>query len=163
MKEFVMRGQTASTAGQNTHIINFSGHKGNYGFRLVEFQIYPSTNIPGQSVELTASITADKFDGSGTPADPYVTPADPENPDFDQEGLIGNALYKASEDIRYGAGFIHTVINNTFMITQDIILSVKDLGGGATPVNWQCKFMPVKLSSTEAALTNYRQFSIFDE
>ena len=57
-----------------------------------------------------------------------------------------------------------TLINDTFIVTQDLILAVVDTFAGAPmAVNWQCKFMPVKLSSTEAALTNYRQFSIFDE
>jgi len=57
-----------------------------------------------------------------------------------------------------------TLINDTFIVTQDLILAVVDTFAGAPmDVNWQCKFMPVKLSTAEAALTNYRQFSIFDD
>jgi len=149
MKEFVMRGQTASGL---THTMNFSGHKGDYGFRLVEFQIWPSVNIGGASAELSATVTADK------------TFEDPANPNFNHEGLIGVAMLKIHEtDYRPGSA-IDAVVNDTFIITQDVILAVVDLVAGAPmAVNWQCKFLPVKLSSTEAALTNYRQFSIFDD
>jgi len=149
MKEFVMRGQTASGL---THTMNFSGHKGDYGFRLVEFQIWPSVNIGGASAELSATVTADK------------TFEDPANPNFNHEGLIGVAMLKIHEtDYRPGSA-IDAIVNDTFIITQDVILAVVDLVAGAPmAVNWQCKFLPVKLSSTEAALTNYRQFSIFDD
>jgi len=159
MKEFVMRGQTASST---YHTMNFSGHKGDYGFRLVEFSIYPSTNIGGVHYELAASITAAKLDGSGTPADPYVSPADPSNADFNQEGLIASALLVSQSGIEFYGGT--GIVNDTFLITQDLTLAVIDTVAGAPmAVNWQCKFLPVKLSSAEAALTNYRQFSIFDD
>jgi len=151
MKEFVMRGQTASGL---THTMNFSGHKGDYGFRLVEFQLWPSTNIGGVAMELAASLTAAKvFE-------------DPSNPNFDNEGLIGVAYFPMTSIGAGNSGVnnLITLVNDTFVITQDLILAVVDsVAGSPTAVNWQCKFMPVKLSSTEAALTNYRQFSIFDE
>jgi len=149
MKEFVMRGQTASGL---THTINFSGHKGDYGFRLVEFDIYPSTSIGAVPYELSATLTAAKvFE-------------DPSNPNFDHEGLIGTALLVQDDEPYYASGVPHSIINDTFLITQDLILAVIDSQAGSPmALNWQLKFMPVKLSSTEAALTNYRQFSIFDE
>jgi len=150
MKEFVIRGQTASGL---THTINFSGHKGDYGFKLIEFSIYPSTNVGGVNVELAASLTAAK------------TFEDPINPDFDNEGLIGVAQYHVNPSVtaHLTPGDL-SVVNDTFIITQDVILAVIDTVAGAPQAtNWQCKFMPVKLSTTEAALTNYRQFSIFDE
>ena len=145
MKEFVMRGQTASGL---THTINFSGHKGDYGFRLTEFQIYPSTNITGADFEGVASLTAAKSAMS------------PNDPDYNSEGLIGTVvmIHDSSDTTPITQT---SVVNDTFIITQDIILMVFTQGG--VPVNWQCKFMPVKLSTSEAALTNYRQFSIFDE
>jgi len=150
MKEFVIRGQTASGL---THTINFSGHKGDYGFKLIEFSIYPSTNVGGVNVELAASLTASK------------TFEDPINPNFDNEGLIGVAQYHVNPSVtaHLTPGDL-SVVNDTFIITQDVILAVIDTVAGAPQAtNWQCKFMPVKLSTTEAALTNYRQFSIFDE
>jgi len=151
MKEFVMRGQTASGL---THTINFSGHKGDYGFRLVEFDLYPSLSIGTNNGELAATITAAK------------TYEDPANPNFDNEGLIATTFIQflvAGTSANYGSANF-SVINDTFLITQDLILAVIDTQAGAPmAVNWQCKFVPVKLSSTEAALTNYRQFSIFDE
>jgi hypothetical protein len=151
MKEFVMRGQTASGL---THTMNFSGHKGDYGFRLVEFEIWPSTNIGGQASELCASVTAAK------------TFEDPSNPNFNNEGLIAVAYFPMTSTSPGNSGVnnLITLVNDTFVITQDLILAVIDNNvGSPMAVNWQCKFMPVKLSSSEAALTNYRQFSIFDE
>jgi hypothetical protein len=148
MKEFVMRGQTASGV---THTINFSGHKGDYGFRLIEFRIYPGSAIGSTGCELVASVTAAK------------TAEDPENPNFENEGLIAVAKYQ-NDAHQANAGYDYTIVNDTFLITQDLILKAVDtLAGAPMSTNWQCKFMPVKLSSTEAALTNYRQFSIFDE
>jgi len=147
MKEFVMRGQTASGL---THTINFSGHKGDYGFRLVTFELYPSTSIGSQTHELAATVTAAK------------TFEDPSNPNFNNEGLIGTAQFVRDDGQR--SLYPYSVVNDTFLITQDIILAVIDTHAGSPmAVNWQCRFMPVKLSSAEAALTNYRQFSIFDD
>ena len=33
----------------------------------------------------------------------------------------------------------------------------------SNPVNWQCKFMPVKLNKSEEAVANYKQFLISDD
>jgi len=149
MKEFIIRGQTASGL---THTINFSGHKGDYGFRLIEFSIYPSTGLGNTNYELTATVTAAK------------TFEDPANPNFENEGLIGTALITNYHTPGSASLANANVVNDAFLITQDIIIAALDTEAGSPqPTNWQCKFMPVKLSSTEAALTNYRQFSIFDE
>jgi hypothetical protein len=148
MKEFVLRGQTASGL---THTMNFSGHKGDYGFRLIDFKLWPSTDIGTKNGELSATLTAAK------------TYEDPSNPNFDNEGLIGTSLFIVNLYPEYG-NHSKTLINDTFIVTQDLILAVVDTFAGAPmDVNWQCKFMPVKLSTAEAALTNYRQFSIFDD
>ena len=148
MKEFVLRGKTASGL---THTMNFSGHKGDYGFRLIDFKLWPSTDIGTKNGELSATLTAAK------------TYEDPSNPNFDNEGLIGTSLFIVNLYPEYG-NHSKTLINDTFIVTQDLILAVVDTFAGAPmAVNWQCKFMPVKLSSTEAALTTYSQFSIFDE
>jgi len=149
MKEFVIRGQTASGL---THTINFSGHKGDYGFKLVEFSIWPSLSIGDVHHELAATVTAAK------------TYEDPLNPNFNNEGLIAVAMMQTRQGVNYGPITIPPIVNDTFVITQDLILAVVDnYAGSPMAVNWQCKFVPVKLSTTEAALTNYRQFSIFDE
>jgi len=152
MKEFIIRGKTAS--GEYT-TINFSGHKGDYGFRLVEFVLYPSAGIStaGSNQELLGTVTAGK------------TPVVPTDPDFSNEGLIATAIATHYSSAGAPAAF-RSVINDTFLITQDLILMVQDVDAIGPPhadVNWQVKFVPVKLSTTEAALTNYRQFSIFDE
>lgn len=150
MKEFIIRGKTADfKVTGDTHVINFGGHKGDYGFKLIEFQLYSSEGIGATPDEMCGAITAGK------------TAADPEAPNFEDEGLIATSMLNNGGDEKYGP-FLATVINDTFIITQDLILTVTDNQGGS-PTNWQCKFLPVKLSSSEAALANYRQFSIFDE
>jgi len=144
-KEFVMRGQTASG---ETEVLNFSGYKPGYAYRITEFQLFPSTNIPTQDIEMTASITAGK------------TAIAPTDPNFNDEGLIATALilnhnataYPISESV---------VINDTFLITQNLILMVQDAEG--TAVNWQCRFVAEKMSGPEEAVANYKQFTISDD
>ena len=59
-----------------------------------------------------------------------------------------------------GAG---SVINDTFIITQNLILMVQDNQSSAQPVNWQCRFKPIEMTETERANANLRQFHVFDE
>jgi hypothetical protein len=148
-KEFVMRGQTVSTAGQNTEVLNFGKYKPGYAYRLVEFQLYPSTDIGGTAYEMTATITAGK------------TAIAPISPNFNDEGLIATALIENSDSHAYPHSET-VVINDTFLITQNLILMVGDTGGSATPVNWQCRFKSVKMTGAEEAAVNYKQFAISD-
>jgi hypothetical protein len=145
-KDFVIRGQLASGL---TEIIEFGGYKEGYAYKMTEFKIYPSTNIGGPSVELAATVTAAK------------TLEDPSNPNFNNEGLIGTALFESLS----GAGLTpYSVINDTFLITQNLILAVIDVVTGAPqPVNYQMRFESVKLTDSQQAVSNYKQFSIFDE
>ena len=145
-EEFVMRGQTASATEE---ILNF-GMKDGYAFRLIEFQFWPGTGIGTGDNELLGSITAGK------------TAVAPTDPNFDDEGLIGVSAHNQHQNVAYGP-FDGSVINDTFLITQNLILMVQDVAGAGRPVNWQLRFKPVKLSDTEAANVNYRQFSVFDE
>ena len=145
-KEFIMRGQTASG---ETEVLNFSGYKPGYAYRLVELEIYPSTGIGSANDELTASITAGK------------TAVAPTDPNYNSEGLIGTAILFLGS----GAGdppLQHTVVNDTFLITQNLILMVQNTNAG-TPVNWQCRFVAEKMSGPEEAVANYKQFIISDE
>jgi len=142
-KEFVMRGQTASGL---TEILNFSGLTPGYAYRLVEFELYPSTNLGGNNVELHASITAGK------------TAIAPTDVNFNDDGLIGTSTYSTTFTGAY-ASFVNRVINDTFLITQDLILMVIDTDGG-DPINWQCRFVAEKLVNGEEALANYNQFTI---
>ena len=48
-KEFVMRGKTES--GQ-TEVLNFSGYKPGYAYRMTEFSIYPSNGIGSTGWEI---------------------------------------------------------------------------------------------------------------
>jgi len=146
-KEFVMRGQTASG---ETEVLNFSGNKEGYAYRLVEFQIYPGGPVGGQHYELAASITAAK------------TYEDPSNPNFNNEGLLATALVVGASAIEFYKGM--EVVNDTFLITQNLILAVIDtVPGSPMGVNWQCRFESVKMSGSEEAATNYKQFTISDE
>jgi len=153
-KEFVMRGQTPSEAGttgvDNQEILNFSGFKPGMAYRLIEFQLWNSTSIGTAKAEQVASITAGK------------TSIDPVNPNFNDEGLIAVAALGDNESDAYGPTAL-SIINDTFLITQNLILTVKDTGGTNNPVNWQCRFESVKMSGPEEAVANYKQFTISDE
>jgi hypothetical protein len=147
-KEFVMRGQTASGTQE---VLNFSGYKPGYAYRLTEFELWPSENIGGKHQELHASITAAK------------TYEDPTNPNYNNEGLIATATFIESYDVNYGPSYA-SVVNDTFLITQNLILAVIDTFTGApAAVNWQCRFESVKMTKAEEAATNYKQFTISDE
>jgi len=125
-KTFVMRGQTAS--GQ-TEVLNFGKYKAGYAYKITEFQLYHSTNIGAAHNEMVGSITAGKV---------AITPTDV---NFNDEGLIATALVNGHRD--YDVGSL-TVINDTFLITQNLILMVQDTSGTDAPVNWQCRFESVK-------------------
>jgi hypothetical protein len=150
-KDFVIRGQTASTAGVNTEVLEFGGHKEGYAYKLIEFELYPSTNIgETNDFEGCASITAGK------------TGIDPQNPNFNDEGLIGTSMFlvdSSSANYQYGSS---SIVNDTFLITQNLILQVHDSSGGGLPVNWHCRFESVKMADAAAAVTNFKQFSVFD-
>jgi len=145
-EEFVMRGQTASGTQE---VLNF-GSKHGYAYRLVELKLYPSENIGGKIGELAATITAAK------------TYEDPTYPNFNNEGLIATACIGVRSDAKYYDEL--NVVNDTFLITQNLILAVIDTeAGNPMPVNWQCRFKPVKMSETQMANANLRQFHVFDE
>jgi len=144
-KEFVMRGQTAS-AGEET--LNFSGFTPGIAYRLTEFKIYPSTNVATTEFEGSGALTAAKV------------AEDPVNPNFNNEGLIGTAACLVSAS-SINPATVLSVINDTFLITQDLILSVRDTS--SNPVNWQCRFVAEKMSSNEEAVTNFRQYTISND
>jgi len=144
-KEFIIRGQTA--VADPTEVLNMSGYRPGYGYRLTEFQIYPSTGISTASYEITASITADNSSMA------------PENPDFNNEGLIATALLDSKNNVNTGPYGL-TVINDLFVITQDLILTIADTE--SNPVNWQVRFKEVKLSGSAEAVANFKQYTIYN-
>jgi len=147
-KEFVMRGQTVSD-GQE--VLNFSGYKPGYAYRLVEFQIYPSISIGTVEYELAASITAGKIF------------EDPSNPNFNNEGLIATSLLTGHASPAYSRATPLTVINDMFLITQNLLLAVIDTTvSNPQAVNWQCRFVAEKMTGPEEAVANYKQFTISD-
>ena len=146
-KDFVIRGQTASG---ETEILEFGGYKENYAYIMTEFQIYPSTGIGTASYELAASVTAAK------------TYEDPSNPNFNNEGVIAVNIATADRAEPFSGNSIG-IVNDTFLITQNLILAVIDTKSGSPmAVNWQCRFKAVKMTDAAAAVQNFRQFSIFD-
>jgi len=146
-EEFVMRGQTASG---ETEILEFGGHTPGYAYRLTEFQIYAGEAIGTRTYELAASVTAAK------------TAEDPSNPNFNNEGLIAVANLNQERGPYYNVGG-SSIVNDTFLITQNLIIAVIDNEAGSPgPVNWQCRFKKYKLSSSAEAVANFKQFTIFD-
>ena len=147
-KEFVMRGQTASG---KTEVLNFSGYKPGYAYRLTEFTLYPAVNIGGTTNELLGSVTAGK------------TAITPTAPNFNDEGLIATAQYRDNSNDIYQNTPSASVINDTFLITQNLILMVQDTAGSSNAVNWQCRFVGEKMNEGEAAAANYKQYQISDD
>ena len=143
-QEFVMRGQTASG---ETEKLNFSGHKSGYAYKITEFSLYASTPSGGEA--LLGTITAGK------------TAVPPNDVDFRNQGLIATSMVHYNTTALDGHGD-YSIINDTFMITQDLILKVTSLNS-SEPVNWQCRFESVKMSGPQEAVTNYKQFMISDE
>jgi len=143
-KEFIMRGQTASGL---TEVLNFGGKEKGYAYRMTEFALYPSTAVPASNYELTGSVTAGK------------TAIAPTDPDFNDEGLIATAFTKSENNVAYPLTYL-SIVNDLFLITQDLILMVQDTG--SAPINWQCRFVMEKMTGPEEAATNYKQFTISD-
>jgi len=145
-KEFVMRGQTASG---KTEVLNFSGYKPGYAYRMTEFQLFPSTAIGTANNEIVGTITAGK------------TAVAPTDPNFNDEGLIA-CNYTVISVVQYPSPITYSVVNDTFLITQNLLLMVQETNSG-NAVNWQCRFVSEKMSGPEEAVTNYKQFLISDE
>jgi hypothetical protein len=145
-KTFVMRGQTASGG---TEVLNFGKYKQGYGYVLTEFKLWGTTNLGGADMEMFGTLTAGKT---------AVTPIDP---NFNNDGLLGvsAALFRPTSQ----SGISDSIVNDTYVITQNLILMVQDAGAGGRPVNWQCRFESVKMSGAEEASVNYKQFAISDE
>jgi len=144
-KEFIMRGQTTQAKG--TEVLNFSGNTPGYAYRMTEFQIYPSGDL-ATDFELTACITAGK------------TALDPQATNFNDDGLIGSIITKGAAATNYDITSLN-VINDTFLITQNLLLTI--FSTNSSPVNWQCRFVAEKLSTSEEAVSNYKQFTISND
>tara|TARA_R110002074_G_scaffold293187_1_gene464898 strand:+ start:40 stop:519 length:480 start_codon:yes stop_codon:yes gene_type:complete len=157
-KEFVMRGKTASG---EYDILEFGGRQKenkNMAYRMTEFLIYPSSSIGTAHAELAATVTAGKLTGT-----PPASPSDPANPDFEQEGLIASALFGMGDSISYPKMLI-SVVNDTFLITQNLVIAAIDtISGAPMATNWQCRFEAVKMTDAQTAATNFKQFTISDE
>ena len=147
-KDFIIRGQVNSPSGSfGQEVLNFSGFKPGYAYKLKEFSLYPSTNVISQNAEMCGTITAGK------------TAIDPTNPNFKDEALIASSCMfhgPNHEEITTAL----SVIDDTFLVTQNLILACRDSNNN--PINWQCRFESVKMSGPQEAVTNYKQFLISD-
>ena len=83
----------------------------------------------------------------------------PNNPDFNNEGLIATTLIFGRGDNT--GPYELSVVNDLFVITQDLILQIADVDTNA-PVNWQVRFKEVKLSGPAEAVANYKQYTIYN-
>jgi len=145
-KEFIMRGKTSS--GKTEVLSMGTPARAGYGYILSVFDIYPSLNIGDVEHELSGSVTAAN------------TSEDPSNPNFNHDGLIATA-YSVLRSDAY-AGSRNSVVNDTFVITQDLILAVMDVAGSPQPINWQVRFKEVKLSASAEAVANFKQYTIYN-
>jgi hypothetical protein len=148
--EFIVRGQTESDL---TTTLSFGAESSpGYGYRLKELFIYPSANLGAQNYELMLSVTADN------------TAENPQNPSFNNDGLIGTAyLTGRSTDTHMQQSPGLVVINDLFIITQDLIVKALDAHAGSPMAcNWQMKFEKVKLTDSAEAVANYRQYTIYN-
>jgi hypothetical protein len=145
-KEFVMRGKTASGG---TEVLNFTGRSPGHGFRMVDMVLVGSGDLGATSSELVGTVTCGK------------TAISPIDPDFNDEALIAVWMggFLRGESAKAGG---YGVINDLFVIKTDLILMVQDTSGNNNPVNWQLRFKEIKLSGSEEAVANYRQFTISD-
>ena len=147
-KEFVMRGQTASGS---TEVLNFSGNTPGYAYRLTEFSLYPSTGIGTSTGELCGTVTAGK------------TAVAPTDPNFNDDGLIASTFLRIESQYSTEQPLSITTVNDTFLVTQDLILMVQDTSVAGAPINWQARFVAEKMNSSEEAVANFKQFTIFDD
>ena len=85
----------------------------------------------------------------------------PNDIDFSNQALIAVSMVSYNTTALDGQ-IIHSIIDDTFMVTQDLKLMVSN-PHNSEPVNWQCRFKPVKMTETEMANANLRQFHVFDE
>ena len=139
-----MRGQTANG---ETEVLNFGKYKQGYAYKITEFSLYPSSNVGVSVNEMCGSITAGK------------TAVAPNEPNFNDDGLIATSVVSVYNNESY----ILSVLNDTYIITQNLILMVQETSSNNHPVNWQCRFESVKMSGAEEAAVNYKQFAISDE
>lgn len=139
---------TGKTADSGTEVLNFSGPKPGYAYRLISFKLWGATNLGASSNEFWASLTRAK------------TAEDPTNPNFNNEGLVGVASLFLHNSPAYPPGAI-SVINPDALITQDCIFTVQDTSDSEA-CNWMLIFEKVKLSASAEAVLNFNQFTISD-
>jgi hypothetical protein len=147
-QEIVMRGQTASGGTETLEFSGIQTENKNMAYKMTEFKIYPSGAIGAANYEMCGSVTAGK------------SAVDPQDPNFDNEGLISTAMFMASDTTGRGGQSQHGIVNDTFLITQNLILMVFEVN--STAVNWQCRFKAVKMTDAEMAANNFKQYMISD-
>jgi len=142
-KEFIIRGRTASL---ETEVLNMTGWRPGYAYSIHQFDIYPGALIGGANYELSGTISATQI----------AIP--PDAPDFNEDGLIATARGVSAAGTGRSDHF--SIVNDLFMITQDLHLMVEDKNNN--PINWQVRFKEVRLSASAEAVANYKQYTIYN-
>ena len=145
-KEFVMRGQIVSSGEETIQMAGLGSSKPGYGYQMTSFRIWPA--VPSLAVNLHAAITAENV---------YANPV---AVNFNNDGLIGVASYVSHSSTDH-AGFSDSLVNDMYVITQNLLMSARDLDS-STAINWQMKFREVKLSPSAHAVANYKQFTVYN-
>jgi len=144
-KQFVMQGQIASSGEK---VLRLSGISDGYGFIIDSFQIAASTNLGSSGAECFAAITTAKV------------AMDPINPNWSDDGLVATAT-AYSYGLAVPGNLVTSLVNDIIVLTQDLILSARETDN-TNPINYLIKFRSVKMSGSEEAVANYRQFTISD-
>jgi len=144
-KQFVMQGQLASSGEK---VLRLSGISDGYGYIIDSFQIGASTNLGTSGAECFAAITRDNV------------AMDPINPNWSDDGLVATAT-AYSYGLAVPGNLVTSLVNDMAVLTQDLILSVRETDN-TNPINYLIKFRSVRISSSEEAVENYKQYSIYN-
>jgi hypothetical protein len=147
-REMIVKGKLDVDANAT---INMPKVSEGYGYRITRFDLWGAQDVlgVGAASEYCGIITAEK------------SAADASAPNFNNEGQIAVAMWCVSHNLVTNMPAGTSVIDDLFIISQDIILEIK--GTASTACNFLIRFEKVKLDTTGQANANYRQFMIFDE
>jgi len=144
-KEFIIRGRTASGL---TEVLNMgTPSRPGIGYNLTEFVLSPSANIHDTEYEIAGTVTAGKV------------PVPPGDIDFNNLGLIASGQIENDAGHPYPISSAY-IVNDLFVITQNLILMVLDQHNQA--INWQLRFKEVKLTGPAEAVANFKQYTIYN-
>ena len=156
-REFILRGKGSGTGADPLAYqrINISGFNSESGFRLVEFEVWPSVDAvaAGGDFQFMGALSRCSFDNRTS----FVA----QTPDFNDSALIANAQYQYGNSATE-APSATSLINDLAILTQDLVLHTIETRGTSVGVNWQIRLKEVKLTDAARAVANYEQYSIYN-